>query len=337
MFLNYKMFFFMILILGSIISISSNSWFGMWMGLEINLMAFIPLIQEKNNSLTTESSLKYFLTQALASMILLFTIILMSKYSLFMKNIESSLMMIFNSMLLMKMGMAPFHFWFPEVIEGLNWFNCFILLSWQKITPMILVMYNTNFQLLFTFSIIMSMLMSGIMGINQISLRKIMAYSSINHMAWMMSAMFVSETIWMYYLIIYIILTFNIIVIFKILNIYYFNQLIISINNNFLFKFFFSLNFLSLGGLPPFIGFFPKWLTIQYLMMEQYLFISTIMVILTLMTLYFYLQLIFNILMISSFKINYFYTPYLKSSLLIFINFGFLISLMFFTISFNFI
>nr|AML25844.1 NADH dehydrogenase subunit 2 [Staphylinidae sp. BMNH 1274170] len=337
MFLNYKMFFFMILILGSIISISSNSWFGMWMGLEINLMAFIPLIQEKNNPLTTESSLKYFLTQALASMILLFTIILMSKYNLYMKNIESSLMMIFNSMLLMKMGMAPFHFWFPEVIEGLNWFNCFILLSWQKITPMILVMYNINFQLLFMFSIIMSMLMSGIMGINQISLRKIMAYSSINHMAWMISAMFVSETIWLYYLIIYIILTFNIIMIFKILNIYYFNQLIISINNNFLFKFFFSLNFLSLGGLPPFIGFFPKWLTIQYLMMEKYMFISTFMVILTLMTLFYYLQLIFNILMISSFKINYFYTPYLKSSFLIFINFSFLISLMFFTILFNFI
>nr|AML26087.1 NADH dehydrogenase subunit 2 [Staphylinidae sp. BMNH 1274255] len=337
MFFNYKFFFTLILMTGSITAISSNSWFGMWLGLEINLLAFIPIIQEKNNSLSTESSLKYFLTQTLASMILLLMLIFMSKYFLMMKNIENLMMIIFNSMLLMKMGMAPFHFWFPEVIEGLNWLNCFILLTWQKITPMILIMYNMNFQNFFIFIIIFNMLISSFMGINQMSIRKILAYSSINHMAWMISTMFLSETIWIYYYIIYTILSFNIIFMLKMFNIFYFNQLSISMNQNFLFKFMFSLNFLSLGGLPPFIGFFPKWLTIQYMIINNYMLISIIMVILTLLTLFYYLQLIFNVIIISTYKINYYNSPKFKSSILMNLNLMGLLSLVFFTMTFNFL
>nr|ALO71207.1 NADH deshydrogenase subunit 2 [Thinonoma atra] len=327
----------MILIMGSLISISSNSWMGMWLGLEINLLAFIPLIQETSNSYSSESSLKYFLTQALASVILLFTLIFMSKNFLIMKNIENSIMIIFNSMLLMKMGMAPFHFWFPEVIEGLNWFNCLILLTWQKITPMVLIMYNMNFQYFFMIIIIFSMLISGFMGINQSSLRKILAYSSINHMAWMISAMFFSETIWFYYYLTYMILTINIVMIFKLLNIFYFNQLIISINNNFLIKFFFSMNFLSLGGLPPFLGFFPKWLTIQYLITSNWNLLTFFMIMMTLLTLFYYLRMIFNIMIISNNEINYFTCSKINNVLLIFFNLCSLSSLLLFTLAFNFL
>nr|ALO70416.1 NADH deshydrogenase subunit 2 [Brundinia marina] len=326
----------MILITGSLISISSNSWMGMWLGLEINLLAFIPLIQEKSNIYSSESSLKYFLTQALASLVLLFALIFMSKNFLIMKNIENSMMIILNSALLTKMGMTPFHFWFPEVIEGLNWLNCLILLTWQKITPMILVMYNMNFQYFFMMIIVFSMLISGFMGINQSSLRKLLAYSSINHMAWMISAMFWSETIWFYYYIVYLILTMNIILIFYMFNIYYYNQILISMNSNFLIKFFFSLNFLSLGGLPPFLGFFPKWLTIQYLMSLNWILLATMMMFLTLLTLFYYLKLIFNIFIISNNEINYFLNFTFKNAILIFLNLSSLSSLALFTVSFNF-
>nr|YP_009185814.1 NADH dehydrogenase subunit 2 [Dacrila fallax]ALO70495.1 NADH deshydrogenase subunit 2 [Dacrila fallax] len=326
-----------ILVMGSLISISSNSWMGMWLGLEINLLAFIPLIQETSNAYSSESSLKYFLTQALASVILLFTLIFMSKNFLIMKNIENSIMIIFNSMLLMKMGMAPFHFWFPEVIEGLNWFNCLILLTWQKITPMVLIMYNMNFQYFFMIIIILSMMISGFMGINQTSLRKILAYSSINHMAWMISAMFFSETVWFYYYMTYLILTINIVIIFKLLNTFYFNQLIISLNSNFLVKFFFSLNFLSLGGLPPFLGFFPKWLTIQYLITLNWNLLTFVMVMMTLLTLFYYMRMIFNILIISNNEINYFISSKINNVLLIFFNLFSLSSLLLFTLAFNFL
>nr|AML25614.1 NADH dehydrogenase subunit 2 [Staphylinidae sp. BMNH 1274669] len=337
MFFYYKILFLTILIIGSLISISANSWMGMWLGLEINLMAFIPLLQEKKNIYSTESSLKYFLTQALASVILLFMLILLSKNLLYFKNIETPLMMILNSALLTKMGMAPFHFWFPEVIEGLNWMNCLILLTWQKITPMILIMYNLNYQFFFMVIIIFSMMISGFMGINQSSLRKFLAYSSINHMAWMISAMFFSETIWFYYFIIYFILSINIIFIFHIYNIFYYNQLLNSLNQNFLLKLFFSFNFLSLGGLPPFLGFFPKWLTIQFMISCNWIFMIFFMVIFTLLTLYYYMRLIFNILIFTNNENNYYYYLPFKFYWMIFFNLLSLSSLIFLTLSFNFL
>nr|ALO71056.1 NADH deshydrogenase subunit 2 [Aleocharinae sp. 6 EF-2015] len=329
--------FLIILMMGSLISISSNSWMGMWLGLEINLLAFIPMMQDKNNLYSSESSLKYFLTQAMASIMLLFALILMSKSFLFMKNIENTIMIILNSALLTKMGMAPFHFWFPEVIEGLNWLNCLTLLTWQKITPMVLIMYNMSFKYFFMVIIVFSMLISGILGINQSSLRKILAYSSINHMAWMISAMYFSETIWIFYLIIYMILTLNIIVIFKYLNIFHYNQLLISLNNNFLIKFFFCLNFLSLGGLPPFLGFFPKWLTIQYLISLNWILMAFFMVMLTLMTLFYYMQLIFNVIIITNNEINYLTKVTISSFLLILFNLGTLSSLTLFSLTYNFL
>nr|ALO70460.1 NADH deshydrogenase subunit 2 [Crataraea suturalis] len=330
------MFFLIILIIGSLISISSNSWMGMWIGLEINLLAFIPLIQEKNNAFSSESSLKYFLTQALASIILLFSLILMAKNHLIMKNIENTMMIMFNSALLTKMGMSPFHFWFPEVIEGLNWLNCLILLTWQKITPMILVMYNLNFQYFFMIIIIFSMIISGVLGLNQSSLRKILAYSSINHMAWMISAMIFSETIWFYYFLTYCMLTFNILIMFKLMNVYYYNQLLISMNNNFMIKFMFSMNFLSLGGLPPYLGFFPKWLSIQSMINFNWIIMAFMMILLTLMTLFYYMRLIFNIIILSNMEINYYKTTKFKISLLVYLNL-ITLSLMFSSMMYNFL
>jgi NADH-ubiquinone oxidoreductase chain 2 len=64
------------LIGGILISISANSWLGAWIGLEINLISFIPLISSQENIFTTEASLKYFIIQALASSTLLFLVLI---------------------------------------------------------------------------------------------------------------------------------------------------------------------------------------------------------------------------------------------------------------------
>nr|YP_009185827.1 NADH dehydrogenase subunit 2 [Euryusa optabilis]ALO70553.1 NADH deshydrogenase subunit 2 [Euryusa optabilis] len=330
------MFFMLTLMFGSLVSISSNSWIGMWLGLEINLLAFIPIIINNNNSFSSESSLKYFLTQALASIILLFTLILLSSNSLINKNMDSVIFILLNSTLLTKMGMAPFHFWFPEVIEGLNWLNCLILLTWQKITPMILVMYNVCLQYFFFIIILISMLISGIMGINQTSFRKILAYSSINHMAWMISAMFVSNTIWWFYFIVYSILTVNIIFMFYTLKIFYYNQLNTSLNKNFLLKILFSFNFLSLGGLPPFLGFLPKWLTIQNLINSNFFLLTLFMVIMTLTTLFFYMQIIFNLIILNNNEMNYLKLSSLNNIIIIFFNSISIMGLILFSLVYNF-
>nr|ALO70644.1 NADH deshydrogenase subunit 2 [Lathrobium brunnipes] len=325
------------MMIGTLISISSSTWMGMWMGLEINLLSIIPLMNNKNNMFSSEASMKYFITQALASTMLMFSIILMSMNFNPMWMLDNHMMIMFNSALLTKMGAAPFHFWFPEVMEGLNWVNCFIILTWQKIAPMILVMYNIYYPIFFSMIIIFSMLISGVMGLNQISLRKILAYSSINHIGWMISSMFFMETIWMYYFLIYMIITINVVSMFKIMNIFFIKQLISSLNNNIIIKLIFIMNFMSLGGLPPFLGFMPKWLTIQSMIHENHLGLALIMVIMTLLTLFFYIRLTFSTLMFNNEELNY--QIYYNKNLFLIISFNIttIMGLITSIISFNFL
>nr|YP_010265757.1 NADH dehydrogenase subunit 2 [Ochlerotatus fluviatilis]UIS24511.1 NADH dehydrogenase subunit 2 [Ochlerotatus fluviatilis] len=292
--------FLIMLIMGSLITISSNSWLGAWMGLEINLLSFIPLMNEsKKNLMTSESSLKYFLTQAFASSILLFSIILMMmffKNNWFINNNFNELLIL--STLLLKSGAAPFHFWFPGVMEGLSWINGLILMTWQKIAPLMLISYNMNYNF-FIISIIFSMTIGALGGLNQTSLRKLMAFSSINHLGWMLMAMMNNELLWMIYFLFYSILSISIIMMFNNFKLFHFNQIFNFSMINPLMKFFMFLNLLSLGGLPPFLGFLPKWLVIQNLVEMNQLFLLFIATCLTLITLFYYLRMSYSIYMLN--------------------------------------
>nr|QEE94242.1 NADH dehydrogenase subunit 2 [Ochlerotatus fulvus] len=292
--------FFIMLILGSLITISSNSWLGAWMGLEINLLSFIPLMNEgKKNLMTSESSLKYFLTQAFASSILLFAIILMMLFfnnNWMMNNNFNDLLIL--STLLLKSGAAPFHFWFPGVMEGLNWINSLILMTWQKIAPLMLISYNMNYNF-FLISIILSMIIGALGGLNQTSLRKLMAFSSINHLGWMLMAMMNNELLWFTYFILYSILSMSIILMFNNFKLFHFNQIFNFSMMNPSIKFFMFLNLLSLGGLPPFLGFLPKWLVIQNMIELNQIFLLFISVCLTLITLYYYLRMSYSVYMLN--------------------------------------
>nr|YP_010354114.1 NADH dehydrogenase subunit 2 [Gunda ochracea]UOG84771.1 NADH dehydrogenase subunit 2 [Gunda ochracea] len=323
MYNSNKMFFMFILIFSTLISISSNSWFGCWIGLEINLLSFIPLISNSNNLMSVETSLKYFLTQSLASINFLFMILL--KISL-MKNTEMiyiSIMM--NSSLLMKMGSAPFHFWYPNIIEGLSWMNNFILMTWQKITPMILLSYyfNKNFMIIM---IIMNLLIGSLGGLNQTSLRKLLAFSSINNLSWMMFSMMISENLWLFYFSIYSFIIFMMIFLFFMLNVFFINQLFIN-NMNFYIKLNLLINFLSLGGLPPFLGFMPKWIIINFLIINKFYFLTFIFTITSLIIIYYYIQIIYSSFMFNYFKMKWM-NFFIKNNFLSLINLFSLISIM---------
>nr|YP_010126123.1 NADH dehydrogenase subunit 2 [Ostrinia furnacalis]QMQ99173.1 NADH dehydrogenase subunit 2 [Ostrinia furnacalis] len=299
-----KMFFFFILFFSTLISISSNSWFGCWIGLEINLLSFIPIINNSNNILTSEASLKYFFTQAIASINLLFCIIIKM---MFMKNFEmnNTIMIMMNSSLLMKMGSAPFHFWFPNIIEGLSWFNSFILMTWQKISPMILLSYwyNNNFLILI---IILNSIIGAIGGLNQTSIRKLMTFSSINNLSWMMSAMMISENLWMFYFFMYSFLISILCLLFSMINMFFINQLFF-FNINYLIKLSLLINFLSLGGLPPFMGFLPKWIIINFMLNKNLYFLTFILIMMSLILLFFYIRILY-----SSFMFNYLKLKWIK-------------------------
>nr|YP_008854818.1 NADH dehydrogenase subunit 2 [Cherax monticola]AHA59400.1 NADH dehydrogenase subunit 2 [Cherax monticola] len=290
----YKFIFMLSLLSGTFLAISSASWFSAWIGLELNLMSFIPLISSKENQLPSEASLKYFLIQALGSAI----IILSSTLTFFIPSIS---LCFISLALLLKLGAAPFHFWFPQVMEGLNWTQIIILMTIQKLAPMFLISYLSSEY--FTHIILFlgglaSAIVGALGGINQTSLRKILAYSSINHMSWMLFAMLMNESSWLIYFFMYALISTSVALFFSSTQTYFFSHLINS-NSSPVSKIISMMNLYSLGGLPPFSGFIPKWIIIQEMILSTFYIPLLILLMSSLVTLYFYIRLTLSTLSIS--------------------------------------
>nr|QZK21922.1 NADH dehydrogenase subunit 2 [Amitermes sp. QLD_087] len=289
------------LVSGMLVSVSSNSWLGAWMGLEINLMSFIPLMSNVKNMYNTEASLKYFIVQVLASATLLFMVVMKTlTEDLFTFESSTYTPMIICTPLLLKSGAAPFHWWFPGVMEGLSWENCALLMTVQKAAPLMLMSYLIDINA-FTLSIIlMSTIVGAIGGMNQTSMRKIMTYSSINHTGWMLIALTTSENLWMVYFMIYSTLALTVVSAIKLSGASFINQTMMTNKETKLIKFMMFTSLLSLGGLPPFLGFLPKWIVIQAMIANNMAPLATIVVVTSLITLYYYLKISYSSFMILS-------------------------------------
>nr|URH16943.1 NADH dehydrogenase subunit 2 [Mimeutermes sorex] len=284
---------------GVLVSVSSNSWFGAWMGLEINLMSFIPLMSNVKNMYNTEASLKYFIVQALASATLLFMVVMKTlTEDLFTFESNTYTPMIICTPLLLKSGAAPLHWWFPGVMEGLSWENCVLLMTVQKAAPLMLMSYLIEINV-FTLSIILlSAIVGSIGGLNQTSMRKILTYSSINHTGWMLIALTTSENLWMVYFTIYSTLTLTVVSAIKLSGTSFINQTMMTNKETTLMKFMMFTSLLSLGGLPPFLGFLPKWIVIQAMITNNMAPLATIVAVMSLITLYYYLKISYSSFMI---------------------------------------
>nr|UPL66076.1 NADH dehydrogenase subunit 2 [Idiostolus sp.] len=300
-----KLLFFLILIISSLIAISATNWLTFWMSLEMNLIAFIPLIMTSKDKNSSEAMMIYFLVQSIGSMIMLMIVminsLIMAPSNLINLMLTSGLMV----SLLLKLGAAPFHFWLPELMNKLNWVNCTILMTWQKITPMIIInsIINLNQKMLFM-TIILSVIVGAVGGLNQTSLRKIMAFSSINHLGWMLTFM-MTQNSWMKYLIIYSIMIISACMFFNHYNIYYLTQLIFY-SSSMMEKFTYIIIMMSMGGLPPFMGFLPKWMVIQSVMEYNMFNLLFILVMSSLLTLFYYLRLMSFLLLNYSTTVKWF-------------------------------
>nr|YP_010579416.1 NADH dehydrogenase subunit 2 [Leptestheria dahalacensis]UNY33472.1 NADH dehydrogenase subunit 2 [Leptestheria dahalacensis] len=282
------------LFLSVMIVISSTSWYTAWVGLELNLLSFLPLIlTSKMNLSFSEASMKYFLVQALSSVLLLFGS-LMSSYSAY------ALVLVFFALML-KLAAAPFHFWVISIVEMMSWTSVFLLFTIQKIAPLVLlfstfVVYETS--LLALLFIIFSAVIGSIGGLSQCMLRSMMGYSSINHMSWLLSSLYVSRELMESYFILYILVLLPMIILFLNSSFFHVSQLSHIMFSSKKVLSFFCL--LSLGGLPPFLGFLPKWIVINKLVEIHMLMLILFLVFMALITLYYYLRLTYSSFMISS-------------------------------------
>nr|YP_004564339.1 NADH dehydrogenase subunit 2 [Rhinophrynus dorsalis]ADM35710.1 NADH dehydrogenase subunit 2 [Rhinophrynus dorsalis] len=286
--------------LGTAITFSSHHWLLAWMGLEINTLAIIPMMSSQHHPRAVEATTKYFLTQAAASALILFSSInnawLTGEWSILnMSNQFSSITM--TLAILMKLGLAPLHFWLPEVLQGLNLATGLILSTWQKLAPMAILFQlapSMNLPLLLTFGIT-STLVGGWGGLNQTQLRKIMAYSSIAHLGWMICILTIMPQLTMLNLIVYIIMTATMFTLLNTISSTKISSLATSWPKSPAIASLSVLTLLSLGGLPPLSGFMPKWLILQELTNQNTTALATLMALSALLSLFFYLRLCYSI------------------------------------------
>lgn len=294
----HPVLFFILLVIifsGTLVTIFSTHWFIAWIGLEISTFAVIPLITQNRHPRAIEAALKYFIVQSTAAITLLFAIAsnawLLGEWNI-QHETHPLVLTLATLALIIKLGLAPLHSWFPEVLQGLNFITGLILSTWQKFAPLVLlVLISKNSVFLYIVIGLLSILVGGWGGLNQTQLRKILAYSSIAHLGWIILIMPFSFSLAYLAFLIYVGLTIPVFLALNYMQTKNINILSISWSKA---PFIFSmlpLYLLSLGGLPPFTGFLPKWLILEKLTDQIAKPVAIIAALFTLLSLFFYLRL----------------------------------------------
>nr|YP_010379880.1 NADH dehydrogenase subunit 2 [Canthigaster amboinensis]UDF87676.1 NADH dehydrogenase subunit 2 [Canthigaster amboinensis] len=283
------------LLLGTTITATSSHWLIAWMGLEINTLAIIPLMAQHHHPRAVEATTKYFLTQATAAAMLLFASTtnawLSGQWELQQMTHPLPSTMIIIALAL-KIGLAPLHTWLPEVLQGLDLMTGLILSTWQKLAPFaLLLQLQPNNPTLLVILGVSSTLIGGWGGLNQTQLRKILAYSSIAHLGWMILVLQFSPTLTLLTLALYLTMTSSSFLIFLYNKTTTINSLATSWAKAPILTSLMPLILLSLGGLPPLTGFMPKWLILQELTKHDLAPTATLAALSALLSLYFYLRL----------------------------------------------
>nr|AFB19434.1 NADH dehydrogenase subunit 2 [Trochalopteron subunicolor] len=291
-----KLIFTTSLLLGTTMAISSNHWITAWAGLEINTLAILPMISKSHHPRAIEAATKYFLTQATASALVLFSSMTNAWYTgqwdiTQLTHPTSSL--ILTSAIAMKLGLVPFHFWFPEVLQGAPLTTGLLLSTVMKFPP-IALFYMTSPSLNQTLLMCMAILstaLGGWMGLNQTQIRKILAFSSISHLGWMTIIISYNPKLTLLNFYLYALMTAAVFLTLNSINTLKLSTLMTTWTKTPALSAMLFLTLLSLAGLPPLTGFLPKWLIIQELTKQDMTMAAVAVSILSLLGLFFYLRL----------------------------------------------
>ena len=347
--------FILFAILGSFVLISSDNFLTAFIGLELqSLSLYLMAAFNTKNLKSNEAGIKYFSLGALSSGFLLFGIsmIYYDTGSFYMQNLnnfttisEIGLSLVLIS-LFFKVSAAPFHIWTPDVYEGSPTISTLFFASLPKFASLIFlfrVYQELNISgiqsLNYIFQIVCAIsLLVGVYGaITQKVIKRLLAFSSINHIGFMllgiMSYQFMSEGTLFFYLIIYLITTFGIFAVLlnlrtvegEFTKISQLNGLRFTWNSKSISMLVF---FFSLAGIPPFAGFFAKFFILSASITDGFFFLSIVAVLSSVIAAFYYLTIIKNMFFNKS-EIELL-DDNNKIGKVIFISFGLIITLFFF-------
>nr|AAM22323.1 NADH dehydrogenase subunit 2 [Spilopelia senegalensis] len=284
------------LLLGTTITISSNHWVMAWTGLEINTLAIVPFISKPHHPRAIEATIKYFLVQATASALLLFSSMsnawTTGQWDITQLTHPTSCILL-TIAIAMKLGLVPFHFWFPEVLQGSSMTTALLLSTILKLPPITLLLMTSHSlnPTLLTAMAISSAALGGWMGLNQTQIRKILAFSSISHMGWMAIIIIFNPNLTLLTFYLYTLMTSAVFLTLNTTKTLKLTTMMTSWTKTPMLNATLMMTLLSLAGLPPLTGFLPKWLIIQELTKQEMTLAATTMAMLSLLGLFFYLRL----------------------------------------------
>ena len=309
--------------LGMILMISSYDLILFYLGLELqSLCLYILASFKKDDIKSTEAGLKYFVLSALATGILLYgcSIIYGFTGSTNFEVISNSLNnlnpgAVFGIVFIVvglafKISAVPFHMWTPDVYEG----SPTSVTSFFAVVPKIAAVavfirfMNVPFanaieqwQIIIIFLSIGSMILGAVAAIGQNNIKRLMAYSSIGHMGYILAGLSTGTTSGtqsaLLYLTIYLIMNlgmFGFIFMMKRENIYYenINDLSGLSKNSPLLSLGFLIILFSLAGIPPLAGFFAKFYVFMSVIQSEMYFLALIGLITSVISAFYYLRII---------------------------------------------
>lgn len=308
-------------IIGLLLLISSNNLIMFYLSIELSSLSLYILAGiKKNSELSTESSLKYFILGSLSSGLLLFGITLIYIFTgeldlinifnliWYHNQIEIILSLIFILItMLFKLAAAPFHMWAPDVYEGAPTIVTAFFATAPKLAILTVTInliwfnfynYINLFENILIFSIILSLFIGSIGALNQTKFKRLIAYSAITHVGFLLlgllSISIYSLEATIIYIIIYIIMnlaTFSI-VLTTLKNTNYISELSGLSRKNLLLAISLSIILFSIAGIPPLAGFISKYFILLETINNQYIFLTILAVIASSIAIFYYIRII---------------------------------------------
>ena len=285
----------------------------MWIRLEINILRFLPIISSGLN-IELENSVKYFIIQRWASIIFLMRFF-------FCNYLFNGFYLLLIIRIFIKLGISPFHTWFISILKTCSLFILIILSTIQKLIPLIILNNIYLNYTIFYLRIFLTIIFMLTMLSRVINLNKLLALSSLGNILWLISRNILSIKLIFLFMVIYIYILLGIYIFYRM---YYYNIFIQINRTNFFDKIIIILLFISLGGMPPILGFLRKLLILKIIFIYENIFLFFLIIFSSLILLYHYIsRLYFFLTYVPSIKLrlNYDNNSWLKYLYLISIIF----------------
>ncbi len=310
-------------ILGMLVMISSNDLIVFYLGLELQSLALYVLASfNRDNILSSESGLKYFVLSALSSGLLLYGCSLVYGFSnstnftyIANSSIDIQYGVIFGLVFIIvglafKISAVPFHMWAPDVYQGSPTSVTLFFAALPKaaaLTVFIRFLYTPfvnlidQWQTILIFLSIASMVFGAVAAIGQSNLKRLIAYSSIGHMGYALAGLAsgtnqgIQSSVT--YITIYLIMTlafFSCLFMLRKKNKFYekIEDLSGLSTNHPILSIALLIVLFSLAGIPPLAGFFAKFYIFMAVIEKSMYFLAIVGLLSTVVAAFYYLRLI---------------------------------------------